>query len=119
MNNPFDLIDARLSNIETLLLDIKHQKPTEKADIISDSLTKDQALHFLKENGLPMKTGQFYSLTSTGKIPAKRIGKRLVLSRNDLKNWLASKTVEKPSPTKEAAKILAESANKKLERAML
>ncbi len=23
--NPFDLIDARLSNIENLLLDIKHQ----------------------------------------------------------------------------------------------
>lgn len=34
MNNPFEIIDARLSNIETLLLDIKHQpkqaEPTEK-----------------------------------------------------------------------------------------
>lgn len=25
MNNPFDVLDARLSNIETLLLDIKHE----------------------------------------------------------------------------------------------
>lgn len=109
-SNPFDLIDARLSNIETLLLGIKHPDP--KVDIVSDSLTKDQALHFLKENGLPMKTGQFYSLTSTGKIPAKRIGKRLVLSRNDLKNWLISKTVQKQDPAKEAARILVESVNK-------
>jgi len=34
MNNPFELIDARLSNIETLLLDLKfpipQPEPTEK-----------------------------------------------------------------------------------------
>lgn len=34
MNNPFETIDARLSNIENLLLDIKHQPtlepPTDK-----------------------------------------------------------------------------------------
>jgi excisionase family DNA binding protein len=34
MNNPFELIDARLSNIETLLLDLKfpipQAEPTEK-----------------------------------------------------------------------------------------
>jgi excisionase family DNA binding protein len=34
MTNPFEIIEARLSNIETLLLDIKHQprqeEPTEK-----------------------------------------------------------------------------------------
>ena len=31
MNNPFETIDARLSNIENLLLDLKHYAPTQQA----------------------------------------------------------------------------------------
>lgn len=34
MNNPFSSIDARLSNIETLLLDIKHGDAKEAPQII-------------------------------------------------------------------------------------
>ena len=30
MNNPFEVIDARLSNIESLLLDLKHTPPTNE-----------------------------------------------------------------------------------------
>ena len=54
MNNPFETIDARLSNIETLLLDIKHdilgkQKVTyEKNSIlIRDADFSKRVLHVL------------------------------------------------------------------------
>lgn len=109
--NPFEKIFTELAAIKT---DIQSLKPIERPSIISDSLTKEQAIQFLAENGLPMKDGQFYSLTSTGKIPAKRIGKRLVLSRKELKMWLESKTVQIHSSAKESAKILAETANKRI-----
>lgn len=90
MENPFDLIMAELSEIR---MEIQSLKPIERLSI-SDNLTKEQAIQFLAENGLPMKEGQFYLLTSTGRIPSKRIGKRLVLSRKELKIWLESKTVD-------------------------
>jgi len=42
MNNPFEVIDARLSNIESLLLDIKHNpKPPELPDRLSVSVRPD------------------------------------------------------------------------------
>lgn len=44
MNNPFDTIDARLSNIETLLLDIKHSP--------SDSVKQTVAIPRQKINGI-------------------------------------------------------------------
>lgn len=34
MSNPFELIDARLATIETLLLDIKHPSPKTTTDIV-------------------------------------------------------------------------------------
>jgi hypothetical protein len=39
MNNPFEIIDARLSNIENLLLDLKHSSndhlPTEVEELLT------------------------------------------------------------------------------------
>ena len=36
MNNPFEVIDARLSNIESLLLDLKHTPPTNEQNILNE-----------------------------------------------------------------------------------
>lgn len=47
MNNPFEVIDSRLSNIETLLLDIKHgtlkPHPEPPGESSEPFLTKKQA----------------------------------------------------------------------------
>jgi len=41
MKNPFEVIEARLNNIETLLIDIKHQLLTE-VEIPLDKLTNKE-----------------------------------------------------------------------------
>ncbi|MDB4290696.1 hypothetical protein N9922_00625 [Cyclobacteriaceae bacterium] len=41
MKNPFEVIEARLNNIETLLIDIKHQLLTE-VEIPLDELTNKE-----------------------------------------------------------------------------
>ncbi len=48
MNNPFEVIDSRLSNIETLLLDIKHGAPKlNKEEQLPELLTRQQVAEYL------------------------------------------------------------------------
>lgn len=84
MSNPFEVIDKRLSNIESLLLDIKH--PPKSNDISSEGdqlLTRKEASKFLKIS-LP-KLDEF---TRDGDIPASRIGTRARYLKTDLVNSL-------------------------------
>ena len=41
MNNPFEVIEARLNNIETLLLDLKHTPKEQSEQPETDKLLKD------------------------------------------------------------------------------
>lgn len=45
MRNPFDIIDARLSNIENLLLDIKHSPHSEELMESNPSKVKSLSLN--------------------------------------------------------------------------
>jgi hypothetical protein len=108
MNNPFDVIDARLTNIESLLLDIKHNpKPPELPDRMDvEDLCKE--FHFSK--------AFIYKETSSGAkgMPCERFGNRLIFSRKKILQWMKEKTIQKHSPAELAAKSLQKSANKKL-----
>ena len=89
-------------------------------DAISDAKQKaqaevmniDDAVVFLKENGLPITKKSLYGKTFSGTIPFKRIGKRLVFSRKELLQWIESRTYRPHSQSDEALR-LAESARKK------
>lgn len=83
MNNPFVLIDARLSNIENLLLDIKHKKLPNGSAEPDKLLTIDEAAKFLS---LAKQT--VYQLVSKGEIPHKKRSKRLYFSKVELLEYL-------------------------------
>lgn len=112
--NPFDSILSVLSEIQA---GIRELKPREAPTSYSDSMTSIQALEYLKNIGLPMKLGQFYKLTANGTLPSHRIGKRLILSRKEIDHWIESQKYRRVTPREKAAELLANSANKKLERA--
>lgn len=84
MNNPFELIDARLNNIETLLLDLKHSPSKQKStDLSDDLLTVPKAAEFLS---LAIPT--LYSKASKGELPFMKRGKRLYFSKLELSEYL-------------------------------
>lgn len=83
MNNPFDLIDLRLSNIETLLLDIKHS-PREQPDN-GELLTITQAGEIIN-----LTVPTIYSLVSKKLIPHNKKGKRLYFLKSELLDWIKS-----------------------------
>ena len=85
MYNPFEGIEARLSSIENLILDLKHQpkqvNPIEQPDQLVPIQVAAEILH--------LKVPTVYSKHSKGELPGvcKR-GKRLYFSRQALIEWI-------------------------------
>jgi excisionase family DNA binding protein len=79
MYNPFDSIETRLSNIESLLLDLKH-KPKEA----------ENKLHSVKSlaslSGVSELTVRNW--IKEGKIQAKKMGGRILIEQTQFANGL-------------------------------
>jgi excisionase family DNA binding protein len=86
MTNPFETIDARLSNIENLLLDLKHFRNGNTPE-------SDQ---WLDLNGLcnyhPDKPAKptVYAYVQNRTIPFYRKGKKLFFLKSEIDAWLKS-----------------------------
>jgi excisionase family DNA binding protein len=74
ITNPFDLIDTRLSNIESILLDFRHsvsqQTPPKQED--SSRLYGDRSV--AKHLGCTVQT--INQLKKSGKLPFHRVGRK-------------------------------------------
>lgn len=84
MNNPFEVIEARLNNIETLLLDLKHtpKEQGEQADK-DELLTVQDTAKFLS-----LSVPTVYGLISKGELPVMKRSKRCYFSKVELVNYL-------------------------------
>lgn len=76
MNNPFEAINQRLSNIETLLLDIKH-KPIEEEK--PEKLTVKETATLLK-----VSEQSVHNYIKKGFLPAQKLGRILLIKREDV-----------------------------------
>tara|TARA_Y100001937_G_C7132536_1_gene338301 strand:+ start:2790 stop:3125 length:336 start_codon:yes stop_codon:yes gene_type:complete len=84
MNNPFELIDARLSSIENLILDLKHQPiKVESSEKPEKLLTIQEAAEFLN-----LKVVTLYTKVSKGELPVMKKSKRLYFSSTDLMKYV-------------------------------
>jgi excisionase family DNA binding protein len=84
MSNPFEVIDARLSNIETILLDLKHT-PREQVDHSGkdELLTVQDTAKFLS-----LSVPTVYALISKGELPVMKRSKRCYFSKAELIAYL-------------------------------
>jgi excisionase family DNA binding protein len=86
MNNPFEVIEARLNNIETLLLDLKHL-PKQKGE-------QPEAVQFLTVHEasvfLNLAVPTIYSMVSRSELPVMKRSKRLYFSKEELTAWIKS-----------------------------
>jgi len=84
MNNPFEVIEARLNNIETLLLDLKHTPKEQGEQPDPDKLlTVQDTAKFLS-----LSVPTIYSLISRGELPVMKRSKRCYFSRIELMDYL-------------------------------
>ncbi|MCS5488916.1 helix-turn-helix domain-containing protein [Algoriphagus limi] len=85
MKNPFEVLEARLSNIESLLLDLKHQpkEPQQTSLTPEKPLSIKEAAEFLN-----LAVPTLYSKVSRGELPVIKRGNRLYFLLADLNNYL-------------------------------
>ncbi len=77
-----------------------------------DTMTLNDTLELLKEHGYPTSKAKIYKLTSTGKIPCKTYGNKLVFSRKEILQWAENQTKPKHDSTK-VSLALVRSARRK------
>lgn len=77
-----------------------------------DTLTLNDTVKLLKEHGYPTSKAKIYKLTSTGKIPCKTYGNKLVFSRKEILLWAENQTKSKNDLT-EISLMLSRSARRK------
>lgn len=110
MTNPFDAIDARLSNIENMLLELKHDQPAQvKSKSDDEVLTVIQAAEFLS-----LAVPTIYTLISKGSLPVMKRNGRCYFSRTELFGYL--KAGRKKTISELAAEAASYSGNKKRSR---
>ena len=84
MRNPFESLEVRLSNIESLILDLKHQ-----AKETSTTLPKEQFLNVQETaNFLKLSVPTIYSKVSKGELPVFKRSKRLYFTLSELTDYL-------------------------------
>lgn len=77
-----------------------------------DTITLTDALALLLEHGYPMSKAKLYKLTSSGSIPCRKFGQKLVFSRKDILSWAERQTKPKDNSS-EISLTLARSARRK------
>lgn len=83
MNNPFEVIEARLSSIENLILDLKQPTKVEPSEQLEQLLTIQEAAEFLS-----LTVPTMYSKVSKGELPVMKRSKRLYFSSTELMEYL-------------------------------
>lgn len=83
MNNPFEVIEARLSSIENLILDLKQPTKVEPTEQPEQLLTVQEAAQFLT-----LTVPTIYSKVSKGELPVMKRSKRLYFSSTELMEYL-------------------------------
>lgn len=83
MYNPFESIETRLSNIESLLQDLKQSPHVQQASETDELLTVQDTAKFLS-----LSVPTVYGLISKGELPVMKRSKRCYFSKVELVNYL-------------------------------
>jgi excisionase family DNA binding protein len=79
MNNPFEILEARLVNIEAMLRELLLASQQN----IDSPLDSEQAASFIN-----LELPTLYNLVQKRKIPFHRQGKKLYFFKKDLVSWI-------------------------------
>ena len=88
MKNPFEIIENRLSSIESLILDLKY--PPQGADpkeLEDQWFSLDELVEY---DPAKRVKATWYSLVSKGEAPYHKSGKHLVFLKSEIDEWLKS-----------------------------
>jgi excisionase family DNA binding protein len=84
MDNPFESLNRRLSNIENIIIDIKHDLSyRESVEPIETPIGVEEAAEFLR-----IKVPTLYALTSKQEVPFNKRSGRLYFLKSELLEYI-------------------------------
>ena len=90
MENPFDKLEQRLTNIEKILLSLQNQEQPQSPE--TDTwFNIDELCQYLPSK--PTKP-TVYGWTQAKKIPFHKTGKSLVFRKSEIDTWLSSNRIK-------------------------
>jgi predicted DNA-binding transcriptional regulator AlpA len=79
MQNPFEVLEARLNNIESILIELKHPSPQSIIQPQKDLMTRKEVCALLSIN-----FSTLWKHTKSGKLKSFGIGNRVFYSREQV-----------------------------------
>lgn len=98
----YDELKSMLTEILEGYLSAKKEEP-----ILSERMSLDEALHFLKSSGYPTSKAKIYQLTSKNKMPYGKYGNKLSFSRKELQEWAPKQIIRMNNNSDDIAAIAA------------
>lgn len=113
LENIFEKIDFIIDSIGKIESKLKTEQITKPPP---KKLSLNQAVIFLKENGIKISKSSIYKLTCNNSISFQRFGNRLVFSEDELEKWISNQLKQNNENKLETVNKISNSAQNKINK---
>ncbi len=91
------IVVTSAEELKAIIRDVlaEQTEPTA-AGVQSDNISLNKAIKLLSELGYPTSKAKMYKLTSTGVLPCRKYGNKLIFSRMELLKWVDTQIKQQP-----------------------
>lgn len=86
------IVVTSAEELKAIIRDVLSERTEPTADVEPENISLNRAVELLNGLGFPTSKAKIYKLTSTGSIPCRKYGSKLVFSRMELLRWVESQT---------------------------
>lgn len=90
------IVVTSAEELKAIIRDVLSEQTEPTATgVQSDNINLSRAIELLNEWGYPTSKAKIYKLTSTGTIPCRKYGNKLIFSRVELLKWVDTQIKQK------------------------
>ena len=91
------IVVTSAEELKAIIRDVLSEQAEPTAtDAQSDNISLNKAIELLNEWGYPTSKAKMYKLTSTGALPCRKYGNKLIFSRMELLKWVDTQIKQLP-----------------------
>lgn len=94
------IVVTSAEELKAIIRDVLSEQTEPTATgVQSDNINLSKAIELLNEWGYPTSKAKIYKLTSTGAMPCRKYGNKLIFSREELLKWVSTQIKQKTYDT--------------------
>lgn len=91
------IVVTSAEELKAIIRDVLSEQTEPTATgVQSDNINLNRAIGLLTEWGYPTSKAKIYKLTSTGTMPCRKYGNKLIFSREELLKWVDTQIKQQP-----------------------